>query len=144
MSGRVILVVEDGTEYIDAFRMVAGVELLLASGAADARRILTERRVDAVFLDVVFDRIPATRLAGRGAVAYLARRQGFYIASEIAPLVPPGAPILIAHDFTSEPDRLAALRAGVPGLEGIAEGVAISRILERLLGGPPLPQGSGE
>ena len=64
MSGarKTILVVEDGTEYTDAFRSLGAsdssesLELLRAGDGGEARRILAERRVDALFLDVVFDR----------------------------------------------------------------------------------------
>jgi hypothetical protein len=41
-------------------------------------------------------------------------------------------PVVIAHDFTLEPERLEALRERVPALEGIVDGTPISRVLERL------------
>src|SRR6266540_2445807 len=65
-----LLVVEDGTEYTDAFRSLASndprvpVELVRAGDREGARRVLAERSVDAVFLDVVFDRTPPERLVG--------------------------------------------------------------------------------
>jgi len=65
VSGKVVLVVEDGTEYVDAFRLLAGadsrspgLELVRAADAAEARCALEDRRIDGVFLDVVFDRTP--------------------------------------------------------------------------------------
>jgi len=128
---RVLLVVEDGTEYVEAFARLApggeDVELLPAADAAAARRILVQRRVDGIFLDVDFSRTPEERLLPGGA-----RDQGFRIASALAPLFAPGVPVVLAHDFTLEPDRLAALRERVPALEGIVEGTPISRVLERL------------
>lgn len=128
---RVLLVVEDGTEYAEAFARLApggeDVELLPAADAAAARSILVQRRVDGVFLDVDFSRTPEERLLPGGA-----RDQGFRIASALAPLFAPGVPVVLAHDFTLEPDRLAALRERVPALEGIVEGTPISRVLERL------------
>ena len=128
---RVLLVVEDGTEYTDAFaRLAPGgeeVELLAAADAAAARRLLAERRVDGVFLDVDFSRTPRERLLPGGA-----RDQGFRIASALAPLLRPGVPVVIAHDFTTEPGRLEALRKRVPGLEGVVDGTPISRVLARL------------
>jgi hypothetical protein len=128
---KVLLVIEDGCEYVDAFTRLApasrDVELLAAPDAAAARRLLAERRVDGVFLDVDFSRTPAERLLPGGA-----RDQGFRIASALAPLFAPGVPIVIAHDFTLEPERLEALRERVPLLEGIVDGTPISRVLERL------------
>ncbi len=128
---KVLLVIEDGTEYVDAFTRLAPasreVELLAAPDASAARRLLAERRVDGIFLDVDFSRTPADRLLPGGA-----RDQGFRIASALAPLFEPGVPIVIAHDFTLEPERLEALRERVPALEGIVDGTPISRVLERL------------
>jgi hypothetical protein len=145
-----VLIVEDGTEYADAFRRLApegaAVEWLRAADAAAARRILAEHAVDAVFLDVVFDRTPVEALAGdrealaarfagdRGrALTHLAAHQGFYVAAELAPLIPPGVRVLLAYDFTADPARLAALRESIPGLDGVEEGTSASRLVQRLL-----------
>lgn len=153
---RVVLIVEDGTEYRDAFRRLspegAAVDWLHAPDAAAARRLLAERRVDAVFLDVVFDRTPEETLVGdrealaarysgdRGrALAYLASHQGFYVAAALAPAIPPGVPVLLAYDFTGDPARLAAIRETIPALEGVEEGSSASRLVDRLLGKPRFP-----
>lgn len=149
MRRRTILVIEDGAEYIEAFRRLAvsdaAIELLQATNAAAARRLLTESPADALFLDVVFDRTPVEDLAGdleeltarfsgdrAAALDHLARNQGFYIADALAPLVSPGVLVLLAYDFSSEPARLAALREKLPGLEGITDGMAISEVMKRL------------
>lgn len=150
MRPRTILLVEDGTEYLDAFRRLApegaAVEWLHAADAAGARRLLAEHDVDAVFLDVVFDRTPKEALAGdleglvarfagdRGrALDHLALHQGFYVAAELAAAIRPGVPVLLAYDFTADPGRLAALREAVPGLEGVEEGASATALLKRLL-----------
>jgi hypothetical protein len=142
VNPRVVLVVEDGTEYAEAFRRLAGadpsredVELVRAGDADEARRILAERRVDGVFLDVVFDRTPPEKLCGDAArgTEHLARQQGFYLAAELAALLPEGCRVVIAYDFTAEPGRLAALRERVPALEGVEEGAPLSRVLGRLI-----------
>ncbi|HKD18041.1 MAG TPA: hypothetical protein VKG23_09235 [Thermoanaerobaculia bacterium] len=149
MTVPVVLVVEDGTEYAEAFGRLSGdvgpVELLHATHAAQARAILSTRRVDGVFLDVVFDRTPPEQLAGdraelerrfagdrAGALEHLAFHQGFYLLAELAPSIPAGTPVLLAHDFSSEPGRLAALQATVPGLEGVPESETTTQILRRL------------
>jgi hypothetical protein len=151
MIRRVILVVEDGTEYVDAFARLAAagadVELLHAADAAAARKVLSSRSIDALFLDVVFDRTPPELLTGDlaslvarfggdrpQAVDHLARNQGFYILNELAAKVPGGIPVLLAHDFSASPGRLAALREVAPGLDGVEESAPISKVLERLIG----------
>ena len=140
MSRKVLLVVEDGTEYTEAFRRLVpsyevDVELIRAGDAADARRILETSRVDGVFLDVVFDRTPPEKLGGDRSRSpdQLARPQGFYLVAELATLLAPVARVVIAYDFSGEPARLAALREKAPSLEGVAEGAPLSRILERLI-----------
>jgi CheY-like chemotaxis protein len=144
-----VLVVEDGDEYAEAFRRLAGaaddVEFLSAHDAAAALEVLGARAVDAVFLDVVFDRIPPERLVGDApdltarfggdrarVLDHLARHQGFYLARALAPRLPPGARVVLAQDFGAEPARLDALRETVPALEGVADGTPISEVLLRL------------
>jgi hypothetical protein len=158
---RTILVVEDGTEYTDAFRSLGAsdsndsLEFLRAGDGGEARRILSERRVDALFLDVVFDRTPPNRLLGdleavirrfggdrRRAERHLAENQGFYLVTELAPLLPEGIPVALAYDFSAEPERLSTLRERCAQLSGIADGAPISAVLESLTsggtrGGPP-------
>lgn len=152
MSARRLLVVEDGAEYTDAFRRLAAVGaqapvMLRAGDAAQARQILSEQEIDAVFVDMVFDRTPPERLAGdlgalearfggdrRRAQQHLARNQGFYVLNELAPLLTPSVRIVLAWDFSSEPARLDALRERLPGLTGLPEGTPITRVLETLLG----------
>jgi CheY-like chemotaxis protein len=149
---RTLLVVEDGTEYTEALRSLvakelsASIELVRAGDADEARRVLAERTVDALFLDVVFDRTPPERLAGdlereiqrfggdrRRAERHLAENQGFYLVSELAPLLPRAIPVVIAYDFSAEPERLAALRRRCERLSGLADGTPISAVMESLL-----------
>ena len=146
---RTILVIEDGTEYVDALRSLASgesVELLRAADADEARGALAERRVDAVFLDVVFDRTAPEKLAGEletqirrfggdrpRAERHLAENQGFYLLNELAEVLPATVPVVIAYDFSGEPERLAALRRTRSNLSGLPDGTPISAVLERLL-----------
>jgi len=150
VSRKVVLVVEDGTEYVDAFRLLAGadsrspgLELVRAADAAEARCALEDRRIDGVFLDVVFDRTPPEKLCGDPNASptrarspeHLANQQGFYLADELASLLAGVARVVIAYDFANEPGRLAALREKVPTLEGVEDGAPLSRVLERLASG---------
>jgi CheY-like chemotaxis protein len=136
---KTLLVVEDGTEYVEAFRRLARgeeVELVRAADAEEARGVLARRRVDGIFLDVVFDRTPEERLCGDPArpAEQRARQQGFYLAAELADALPASCRVVIAYDFAAEPGRLAALRRTLPSLEGVEDGAPLSRVLERLLG----------
>ena len=150
MRRRVVLVVEDGVEYTDAFERLRGggkqADFVRAGNAGEARQILSDRKVDAVFLDMVFDRTPPEQLVGdvpgliarfggdrARAIDYLARHEGFYLIRELSSVIPTGARVILAYDFSSDPERLSALRANLPALEGLPEGIALSQLLTRLL-----------
>lgn len=146
-----ILIVEDGTEYRDAFERLTAAE---ASPPAFTRVSTLEEAAealaagaDALFLDVVFDRVPEGRLTGdlealiarfggdrARAVRHLAENQGFYLLDALAPLLPAGLPVVLAYDFSAEPQRLEALKRRAPGLVGLPEGAAASHALRLLLG----------
>lgn len=153
MSGRrVVLVIEDGTEYTEALARLAppnveAPELVRAGSLAEARRMLADRKPSAVLLDVVFDRAPEEELAGdlAGLIARfggdraratrnLAENQGFYILDALADELTE-LPVVLAYDFSTEPQRLEALRRRVPRLSGLPEGASISQALEMLLVG---------
>ena len=143
-----VLVVEDGFEYTHALERIAdgAAEFVRAADAEEAERLLRQSAFDAVFLDVVFDRTPQERLVGRGgdldarfgrnaagATEHLANRQGFYIADVLAPALSASMPVVMAYDFSADPERLELLRARIPRLEGIREGVGLDELLIRLL-----------
>ena len=139
-TARRILIVEDGFEYTRALERIAQgrAELVRAGDAEEARRALEEGGgFDAVLLDVVFDRIPEERLAGDRArgIDHLARHQGFYVADALAPLLGPGTRVVMAYDFSGDPERLEVLRRGLPGLEGLREGTGMDDLLARLVAG---------
>lgn len=152
MSGRrTILVVEDGTEYSDAFRALVdagSLDLVRAANRDEAMEILAKRAVDGVFLDVVFDRTPPENLAGdleaeirrfggdrARAERHLAENQGFYLLKELGRLLPEAVPVVIAYDFSAEPERLTTLRARRPRLTGVADVTPISEVFEALTSG---------
>jgi hypothetical protein len=148
-----ILVVEDGREYTEAFRALAPrlvpepLELLRAGDLAEAEAHLDHAPFDAVFLDLVFDRTPPERLAGDAApliarfdgdraraTRFLAEHQGFYVLDALAPRLASGTRVVLAHDFSAEPQRLEALRDRAPGLRGLPDGASASDALLLLLG----------
>lgn len=150
---RRVLVIEDGTEYTEAFeRLSPGLGGPLAAfdragSGAEARSRLSATAYSAVFLDVVFDRTPEAVLEGdlpalvhrfggdrRRAVRQLEELQGFYLLDALAPLLPP-VPVVLAYDFGAEPARLAALRRRVPTLAGLPDGAGLAAALALLL--PP-------
>ena len=149
---RRVLVVEDGSEYVDGFERLAAVRgldavFVRARDLESARAALAAERPGAVFLDVVFDRTPEASLAGDAeplvarfggdrarAVRHLATHQGFYILDALAPMLE-GVPVILAYDFAVEPQRLRALRRRVPRLSGLEDGVSISQSLETMLRG---------
>lgn len=152
MSGRrVLLVIEDGMEYTEALsrltpRTLEAPELVRAGNLREARQRLSERKPDAVLVDVVFDRVNEESLAGdlTGQIArfggdraratrHLADSQGFYILDALAGELG-DVPVVIAYDFSAEPQRLEALRRRLPRLSGLPEGASISQALEMLLG----------
>jgi len=147
---RRVLVVEDGSEYVDGFERLAaarGLDAVFtrARDLESARAVLAAGRPAAVFLDVVFDRVPEASLAGDAetlvarfggdrarAVRHLATHQGFYILDALAPMLE-GVPVILAYDFAAEPQRLEALRRRVPRLSGLQDGASISQALEVML-----------
>ena len=149
-TSRRILVVEDGTEYVEGFERLAsarglGIAFTRAGDLEFARAALASGGTDALFLDVVFDRTPEDRLAGdrealvarfggdrARAVHHLATHQGFYVLDALAPLLP-RIPVVIAYDFAAEPQRLEALRGRVPGLGGLPDGTSLTAALDLLL-----------
>jgi hypothetical protein len=144
--------VEDGSEYVDGFERLAsarGLDVVFsrARDLESARAALSVDRPDALFLDVVFDRTPADRLAGDAgplaarfggdrvrAVRHLATHQGFYILDALAPLLA-DLTVVLAYDFAVEPQRLEALRERVRGLSGLPDGASLSAALDFLLKG---------
>ncbi|MGZ5428159.1 MAG: hypothetical protein ACXWFS_04055 [Thermoanaerobaculia bacterium] len=147
---RGVLVVEDGSEYVDGFERLTAARGLGAvfSRARDlesASAALSAERPGAVFLDVVFDRTPEASLAGDAeslvarfggdrarALRHLATHQGFYILDALAPMLT-GLTVILAYDFAAEPQRLEALRRRVPRLSGLQDGSSISQALEMML-----------
>jgi hypothetical protein len=142
---RKLLVLEDGREYTEGFaRLAPELTVLRASSLTEARRALAGG-VDALFVDVVFDRVPEETLTGdmaslvtrfggdrERAVRHLAENQGFYLLDALAAELPPGAPVLLSWDLDSEPRRLEALRKRVPALRGLPDGSSLAEALELL------------
>ncbi|HKC24802.1 MAG TPA: hypothetical protein VKF32_08655 [Thermoanaerobaculia bacterium] len=147
-----LLVVEDGREYTEAFRALAPrlhpspLVLVRAGDLAEAEAHLGGPPFDAVFLDVVFDRTPPERLAGDAApliarfdgdraraTRFLAEHQGFYLLDALTARLDSGVRVVLAHDFSAEPQRLQTLRERVSGLRGLPDGASATDALRLLL-----------
>jgi DNA-binding response OmpR family regulator len=148
---RTVLIVEDGDEYLDNLSHFApGPRYLQAHGGAQALAVLAAERVDLIYLDMRFDRIPEADLLGdRAAVArregqdagkvtrYLARNQGLYILEALRAAGHVQLPVILAYDFTSEPRRIAHLVRVHPSLTWVPDAITPDEIrarLARLLG----------
>jgi CheY-like chemotaxis protein len=150
VTAALILVVEDGREYVEGFARLAAAKnadavFVRAGSLAEAREALGQGRPDAIFLDVVFDRTPEAELAGdldalvaryggdrARAVRHLATHQGFYVLDALADALA-GVRVVLAYDFTGEEKRLASLRERVPALGGLPDGASLGTALEDLL-----------
>jgi CheY-like chemotaxis protein len=147
-----ILVVEDGTEYTDVFRRFLADRFAFeraGSGPEALRRLAGGDRVDALFLDMCFDRVaPEALLGDVDAVAeaqfdgdllaarrHVEEHQGLYVLAAIR-AAGHRMPALISHDFSAEPRRLERLRAAhgpLDALPDVLRPAEVSARLERLL-----------
>jgi hypothetical protein len=120
----VLLVVEDGTEYVEFARLFVGdaFDVLAARSAREALALLTDPGADALLVDLRFDRAPredlvgdvdalAARLFGGDRARALRHVQDQQGALVLGALREAGFPqrAVFVHDFP--PRRLANLRA---------------------------------
>ena len=142
LSGRRVLVVEDGDEYYDSLsRFVPGPTYLRAHDAAAALEALGEGPVDLIYLDMRFDRIPRSHLIGDHAAAarahngdpkrgwrYLQNHQGLYILHALSEAGFGDVPTVLSHDFAREPARWRALSARYPRLAWLTDTATADQI----------------
>jgi hypothetical protein len=146
-----VLVVEDGQEYTDAFTRFLSTSFLFerAGSGAEALQCLSAG-FHAVFLDMRFDRVPATALLGdlgalldrfngdaNRARRFLEDNQGTYILAAVR-AAGHRIPAILSHDFRSEPRRwanLQRLHAPLDWLPDNAGPEVVRRRLRELLGG---------
>ncbi|HMI91063.1 MAG TPA: hypothetical protein VK509_06845 [Polyangiales bacterium] len=141
-----VLIVEDGDEYLDNLTHFApGPRYLQAHSGAQALALLAAQRVDLIYLDMRFDRIPEADLLGdRVAVArtqggddtrvtrYLARNQGLYILEALRAGGYAELPVILAYDFSSEARRFAHLARVHPSLTWVPDAITPDEIRSRL------------
>jgi CheY-like chemotaxis protein len=141
-----VLVVEDGLEYTDTLSRFLGEGFVVeraGSGHAALARLATGG-IDAVFLDMRFDRTPAEELLGDVDTAadrfngdllharrFLEDHQGTYV---LAALRAAGftLPVLFSHDFAAEPRRWERLRARHGPVDHLPDTASPSEVRQRL------------
>jgi DNA-binding response OmpR family regulator len=144
-----VLVIEDGTEYCDAFSrfLTDGFEWERAGSGPEALRMLSEKTFDAIFCDMKFDRAPEAELLGDvsavadqfngdplQARAHLEDHQGTYILAAVREQGI-SVPVIMSYDFDGEPrrwQRLQARYAPVDYLPGNQGPLEIAARLRRL------------
>jgi ActR/RegA family two-component response regulator len=137
-----ILIVEDGNEYLDSLgRFVPGPRYLQAHSGRQALDLLRTERVDVIYLDMRFDRVPEAWLLGDHAEVcrqhngdparawkHLQNNQGLYILDALRKAGFAATPVILAYDFSREQRRLAFLRTSYPRLAWVADAVTPAEI----------------
>ena len=141
-----VLVVEDGTEYSDTLGRFLG-EGFTVERAGSGHAALDRLRaggIDAVFLDMRFDRVSAGELLGDPDAAadrfngdlvqgrrFLEDHQGTYILDEIrsAGL---RVPVLLSYDFAGEQRRWERLRARFAPIDHLPDDASPTEVRQRL------------
>lgn len=145
-----VLVIEDGTEYIDAFSrfLTDGFTFTRAGSGPAGLAALRGARYDVIVLDMRFDRAPEAELLGNvdeiadrfngdtvQARRFLEDHQGTFV---LAALRDAGftTPVLLSYDFSGEPrrwERLAARSGPVAFVGDGASPVEVGAQLRALL-----------
>lgn len=150
MDEPTVLIVEDGDEYLDNLsRFVRGPRYLQAHNGAEALGHLERERVDLVYLDMRFDRIPKGELMGDHVEAtrehngdpergwrHLQMNQGLYILEALRKAGRGAIPVIVAYDFSRQTRRYEHLRKVHPTLRWVPDAVSpeeVRALMEELL-----------
>ena len=144
-----VLIVEDGNEYYENLtRFVGGPRYLQAHGAGPALEALSRESIGLVYLDMRFDRLPREALVGdveraireqggaERAWRHLANHQGLYILQALREHGYAELPVILAYDFSREPERFEHLSRRHPSLTWVPDAISPDEIrarIERLL-----------
>lgn len=151
-----VLIVEDGDEYLESLtRFVPGPTYLQAHNGREAQRALAGSRIDIVYLDMRFDRIPDAELMGDHVAAtrehngdpvralrHLQNNQGLFILDALERSGLGGVPVILAYDFSRQHKRYENLLRRHPTLRWVPDAVTPSEIrslMEDLLAPGPEP-----
>ena len=141
----VVLIVEDGDEYFENLsQFVPGPHYLQAHGARAALAMLASQPVSLVYLDMRFDRLPREELVGdiarltreqggvERALRHLANHQGLYILQALREHGFGAVPVILAYDFSREPQRFERLSQLHPSLTWVPDAISPDEIRARL------------
>ena len=144
------LVIEDGTEYIECYTrfLPTGFAFTRAGSGPRALALLGEAAFDVIVLDMRFDRAPEAELLGNvdevadrfngdlvAARVFLEDQQGTFILAAIRE-AGHALPVLLSHDFSTEPrrwERLSARYAPVAYLADEAGPAEVGQQIRALL-----------
>ena len=140
--GPVVLIVEDGDEYLaNLSRFVEGPKYLQSHSGADAIKVLDEQKVDLIYMDMRFDRIPLEDLLGDYEEAmrdrnrdagkawkHLQNNQGLFIIDAIKRAGHGEVPVILAYDFTNEQRRFENLTRVYPNLAWVPDNASPTEI----------------
>lgn len=145
-----VLIVEDGSEYVETFgRFLPDIRWTRAGDGRDALERWSGG-FDAVFLDMRFDRVDESRLLGDAAhVAeqfngdleqarrYLEDHQGNFVLAALRD-AGCGLPVLMSYDFSEEPRRWERIEKRYGPVSYLADNAGpddVKRALEALVQG---------
>ena len=145
-----VLIIEDGYEYLELFqRFLPDIAWTRQGSGPEGLRWLQEHEVDAIFLDLCFDRIPTEDLLGDleslthrfngdpvRARSHLQQQQGLFV---LAALREAGCtlPVILAMKSDDEPARWRRLQARYAPLDPLPDlrrPNALRRRLQELVG----------
>jgi DNA-binding response OmpR family regulator len=144
MSQATVLIVEDGDEYFQNLtRFVPGPRYLQARGAKPALELLAAQPIDVIYLDMRFDRVPREALVGdierltrelgaERAQRQLENNQGLYILETLRETAHADTPVILAYDFSREPERFAHLSRRHPQLTWVPDAISPDEIRARI------------
>ena len=144
MSQATVLIVEDGDEYLQNLtRFVPGPRYLQARGAKPALDLLVAEQIDVIYLDMRFDRLPREALVGdidrltrelgpERAYRQLENNQGLYILETLRQTQYGATPVILAYDFSREPERFDHLSQRHPALTWVPDAITPAEIRARI------------
>ncbi|MBN2340036.1 MAG: hypothetical protein JXX29_09610 [Deltaproteobacteria bacterium] len=142
MEEAVVLIVEDGDEYLESLsKFVLGPNYLQAKSGEQAVQILQTEKVDIVYLDMRFDRIPKSDLLGDHvkatrehngdplrAFTFLQNNQGLFILEKLRKENFVHIPVILAYDFSRQQKRFSHLQTLHPSLHWVPDAVTPTEI----------------
>jgi CheY-like chemotaxis protein len=135
MTGQVVLVVEDGDEYLNVLtRFVPEYHYLQAHDGQQALNLLRTETIDLVYLDMRFDRThehlllgdrekQATKFGGdeKRARRFLEKNQGLFILNHLCTEGFATTPMVLSHDFSSQSTRWQHLSRSYRNLSWLSD-----------------------